>query len=292
MIDSVSKPGGVSIRKLLRQGEVILSKAGIDSPKLDARLLLCAVTNLSHAQLISEDKALAGPSIGTEFEKAVERRVNREPVHRIIGYREFYGKCYKLSVDTLEPRPETELLVEKILERVDLDAENVKLLDIGTGTGVIAITLLSERPGLRALATDISQDALETAEENARKLGVHDRIILKCSDMLEAVAGKFDVIVSNPPYIGSADLKDLQPEVREHDPVAALDGGVDGLKFYRTILQQARKFLPPTGRLYLEFGLNQAQPISHIATEYDWYVDEICKDLAGIERVIVLSPTG
>ena len=263
-----------------------LSEERIDTPQLDARLLLEKASGFDHAGLISHMNDVADVGVAPTFTKLIERRLNGEPVHRILGYREFFGRRFNLNRASLVPRPDTEILVENVLEQFCDATQVLKILDVGTGSGAIAVTLAAELPNASVTATDIDADALEQAHENADTHRVVPRMQFLKSDMFENVVGKFDIIVSNPPYIIRNDLNKLQVEVRCHDPLRALDGGEDGLDFYRTILEDGREFLEPGGVLFLEIGAGQAQEINSIAQQNDFNCIEMASDLSGTIRVM------
>ena len=266
-----------------------LNLAGVETPEIDARVLLAAAAGMSHAQMLSSHGDIVKEKILERYEAAIARRIAGEPVHRIIGYREFYGRNFSLSKATLEPRPETELLVDAVLAHFPNCEEALRILDVGAGTGVIAISLLAERPNAVATAIDISDDALATVDRNAARHGVNSRLDCIHSNLFDRVTGEFDIIVSNPPYIESDTIENLQAEVRLHDPVEALDGGHDGLDFYRAILKQAAAHLSNDGQLFLELGVGQLAPVRQIAIENGWLVDDVLKDLANIDRVMCLK---
>ncbi len=220
------------------------------------------------------------------------RRIKGEPVVRILGEKEFWGLSFKLNAATLVPRPETELIVERGLEIIG-PLDGARVLDLGTGTGCIPISLLTEYSDVTAVAVDLSAEALEMARFNANRHGVGDRFeTLKGSwfDPLEPGA-RFDLITSNPPYIETAVIATLMPEVREHDPRLALDGGPDGLEAYRAIASEAGLFLKPEGVLVLEIGSAQASAVSDILVGAGFAEVEVARDLAGLDRVILARVT-
>lgn len=269
-----------------------LAAAGIETPEMDARILLAAVADMSHAQLVSSHADTVPGEIQERFETAIARRIAGEPVHRIIGHREFYGRRLYLSKGTLEPRPETEVLVDAVLAHFSNPDDAIRILDVGAGSGAIVISLLAERTNSVATAIDISNDALKTVRRNAVLHGVDSRLDCVHSNLFEKVVGEFDVIVSNPPYIESETIKDLQAEVRLHDPVEALDGGPDGLEFYRAILKDSAEYLSSDGKLFLELGVGQLGAVSQIAIENGWHVGNVLKDLSGIDRVVSFETRG
>lgn len=275
-------PKAEMLSKLLAKASYQFSRAGFQTPELDAKLLLQHITGYSSAELISKSNDIISVEQSIEFAGFVERRLTHEPVHRIIGYREFYGRAFLLSDATLIPRPDTETLVEAVVE-----LKPASVLEIGTGSGAIAISLAAELPKVEITATDISKDALGTASSNAVAHDVLGRIKFLETDLFEDVAGKFDLIVSNPPYIPSAEIKTLQKEVKVFDPIAALDGGGDGLDFYRAIFRDASAFLKPAGKVCVEIGFGQEDDVSRIAIANGYDNVTVIKDLNQINRVIV-----
>jgi release factor glutamine methyltransferase len=220
-----------TVTALLRHARAELKTAGSATAALDARLLLQAAANLSHADIVADPHAaIADPA---RFHALLARRKRHEPVSRILGEREFYGRAFKVTSDVLDPRPDTEALIEAVLPR--LKHQNApRILDLGTGSGILAITLLAELDGATALATDISTAALAMAQENANRLGVADRLDVQCTDWFQGVEGAFDAILSNPPYIARDEIESLPLDVRNFDPRPALDGGPDGLEGRRS----------------------------------------------------------
>jgi release factor glutamine methyltransferase len=218
----------------------------------------------------------------------VARRLAGEPVSRIIGIREFYGRSFRIDASTLDPRPDTETLVEAALGLVDREAP-LDILDLGTGSGCILVTLLAELPRASGAGVDVSLPALERAQANAQVHGIGDRARFIAGDWLEAVEGSFDLVVANPPYLSAADMAALSPEVRDHDPRAALDGGPDGLSAYRRIVPGLRKALRPGGFALFEVGPDQAEAVSRLLAEAGLDMGEgqhLWRDLAGRTRVV------
>ena len=280
----VEKP---SFDSLLNGSRRRLKAAGLDSADLDARLLLQDAAGISHAYLISMTRERPDGQVVEKFANSIGRRLGGEPVHRILGSREFYGREFRLSAETLVPRPDTEILVSAAVEACRRKGETGKILEIGTGSGCIAVTLAAELPGWDVTATDISVDALQTAAENAASHHVSDRVEFIHSDMFENIAGTCDAIVSNPPYICSKDISGLSREVREHDPITALDGGEDGLDFYRVILEKCFDFLNCPGLLFLEVGHDQAAEVTRLAVEAGLSELQTVQDYAGFQRVVI-----
>lgn len=269
----------------LAEASTRLEKAGIAEPRLDARRLLQHAGGMDRAELIARGNERLSPDMARAYELALSRRLEGEPVHRITGRREFFGIELAVTPDVLDPRPDTEILVERALR--DADGKPLHFADIGTGSGAIAIAMLSSLPGSRCMATDLSPAALAVARANAASAGVAERISLVCADMLDGIAGRFDCILSNPPYIPSGDIGALSPEVRLHDPIAALDGGADGLDAYRRLFGQAPDRLERGGRIYVEFGAGQAGCVAALAEADGWHVADVVPDLSRTPRVLV-----
>jgi release factor glutamine methyltransferase len=267
-----------------------LKAAAIDSAELDARMLVGAALGLDLTGLIA---AAARPVTADEsmrLEDFARRRLAAEPVARILGVKEFWGLPLQLSAATLVPRPDTETVVELALESGRSEhapLQRLRIADIGTGSGAILLALLSEWPEACGVGTDISLAALQTARSNAARLGFTPRAAFVACDYAAALSGDFDLIVSNPPYIRSADIAGLASEVREYDPPAALDGGADGLDAYRALIPQAAGLLAPRGRLIVEAGLGQSGSVQGLMTAAGLTPERPPKaDLAGVPRAV------
>ncbi|MBL8580728.1 MAG: peptide chain release factor N(5)-glutamine methyltransferase, partial [Rhizobiaceae bacterium] len=256
-----------SLGHVLRQAKRRLSALGDADAGLDARLIVEHFSGTSRTDAIARPLMTLPVETVTAIGAALARRLAGEPVHRILGYREFYGLQLHLSPATLEPRPDTETLVDAIvpfLEQRVSETGSCRILDLGTGTGAVALALLSAVPAATALATDISAEAAETAAANALRLTLAERFHAVVSNWWEKVEGEFDAIASNPPYIASSEIGFLAAGVREFDPLAALDGGSDGLDAYRVIAAGADRHLAPGGRIGVEIGIGQAQAVAAI----------------------------
>ncbi|TIU36771.1 MAG: peptide chain release factor N(5)-glutamine methyltransferase [Mesorhizobium sp.] len=276
---------------LLREARARLGTT-VDDPGLDARLIVEHFSGTTRTQAIADPERRLGAGIVAEIDAALRRRAGGEPVHRILGYREFYGLRLSLSPETLEPRPDTETLVEAILPFVKAVAAReggCRILDLGTGTGAIALALLSVVPTASATGVDLSAGALATAASNAGKLGLADRFTALQSDWFEKVFGRYHVIAANPPYITTEDIGNLQDEVRNFDPRLALDGGADGLNPYRTIAAQAARFLEAEGRVAVEIGHTQSDEVCEIFAAAGYMPGGVFRDLGGNDRVIVFE---
>lgn len=283
-------PMGKDPPALLAEAVALLTDAGIDNPRLDARILVGAVTGLEpaevgvargHGVIDAQRRGLA---------RLLARRMAHEPVSRILGRREFWSLDFFLSSATLDPRPDSETLIEAVLR--DLDRRGIahsaplRLLDLGTGTGCLPLALLSELPAASAVAVDRAEDAARTARHNADALGLADRFQVMVGDWAAALAGRFDWVLSNPPYIPTADLADLAPEVG-FDPVLALDGGTDGLASYRRIIADLPSLLLPGGAVALEVGWDQAAAVTGLLQAAGFRVAPPVRDLGGHERVLI-----
>ena len=222
------------------------------------------------------------------FNNLVARAVN-ESVHRIIGWCEFHGLRLTLSPATLEPRDDTETLVDLALAQIKDRKRQLRFADLGTGTGAVALALLSELPNATVLATDIDAEALNVAQRNAEANGLSGRLETAQGNWFDALVEPFDFIVSNPPYVSSATIETLHPDVRDHDPRKALDGGADGLDAYRTIIAGAALFLEPSGFLALEIGSDQAGAVSALALTESFTTTTVQRDLAGNNRALLIS---
>jgi release factor glutamine methyltransferase len=268
------------------------SQAGIETPALDARLLVCHAAGLTHEAYVAQSAEALEPEAAARLEGYVARRLRREPVSRIRGTREFYGRRFLVGASALDPRPDTETLIETALDLVDVNCwrhRKVKLLDLGTGTGCILLTLLAELPEARGIGTDISEAALALASANARRLGVEARVRFIAADWLDAVQGTFDLILSNPPYIPSEEIATLSAEVAGYDPHLALDGGADGLDPYRRIAAGAPERLRRGGSLIVEIGACQRDAVPALFRAGGLAVGDggALPDLAGRPRCVV-----
>jgi release factor glutamine methyltransferase len=265
--------------------------AGLETPERDARLLVTEIAGCSSAALITEPQRTVPAEIAGRLEEAQRRRLDREPVARILGRRGFYGREFVVTPATLDPRPDTETIVEAALALAGPEGwrdRPIRILDIGTGTGAIVVTLLAEWPNARGLGTDIDPAALTVARINAERLGVADRATWQVAASLAGIVGPFDLLVSNPPYIPSADIAGLAPEVARFDPRGALDGGPDGLAVYREILAGASAVVPG-GWVLLEVGFDQAADVLQIAATHGLWQPAIFRDLAGVARCVAVK---
>jgi release factor glutamine methyltransferase len=279
---------------LLKAARARLVAAAVADPALDARLIVEHLSGTTRTQAIVDPECRVDAGAIAAIDAALRRRIAGEPVHRILGHREFYGLRLSLSPETLEPRPDTETLVDAVLPFVRATAERqgeCRILDLGTGTGAIALALLSAVPAAVATGVDISHGALATATRNAEELGLSGRFQVLKSDWFEKVLGRYHVIAANPPYIPSIDIENLQDEVRDFDPRGALDGGVDGLSSYRIIAAEAAGFLEAEGRIAVEIGHTQRKDVTDIFLEAGYMPAGVFRDLGGNDRVLIFELT-
>ena len=276
-----------TIREVLDWTAKDFAGRGIESPRLDAELLVAKALGTDRIGLYLDlDRPLGDTERGA-IRPLVARRREREPVAYILGYRDFYGRRFKVTADVLIPRPDTETLVEHALECVPEDAAS-RVLDVGTGSGALAVTIAAERPLAMVVATDISEAALKVAADNAEQLGVADRIRFERADLLSG-AEQYDVIVSNPPYIPKSDMESLQVEVREHEPTCALEAGEDGLDVIRALLTASERASATGAQMLLEIGMGQAASvIAFTSSNAAWELFAVYPDLNRIERVVHL----
>ena len=272
-------------KDILENGTETLKRAGITEAKLDARLLLEYVCETDHSTLYAHPDREVTEAEEQKYNELLLRREKREPVAYILGKWEFMGLSFNVSKDVLIPEQDTEVLVEEALRYCE---DKMRILDLCTGSGCIALSLLNYTNETHAVCTDISKAALKVAKENADSLGFGDRAEFIETDLFpDKTIGKFDVIVSNPPYIATEVIKTLAPEVKDYEPNLALDGSKDGLEFYRRIVNGAGEYLFSSGYLIMEIGYDQAEAVKALLTENGKYHDiEVIKDYAGNDRVV------
>jgi release factor glutamine methyltransferase len=261
--------------------------AGIESSELDARILIGHVLGLGHTALAAADKQELSAAAVSNINALAAQRLAREPVARIVGQKEFWGLTFKVTPAVLVPRPETETVVELALSLVDRAVPS-RIADLGVGSGAILLALLSDLPHARGVGVDNSEDALEVARANARRLGMSPRADFVLADFA-TLEGTFDLVVSNPPYIASGDIAKLEPEVRDHDPHNALDGSPDGLAAYRAIARNAARLLAPGGHLVVEIGAGQEQAVSALFAHNGLAIRAVRHDLSGIPRTLAAT---
>ena len=278
---------GGTIGCALDAAAAALSAAGFDEPRRRARRVLAAALGLSAAELFGHPERALAATEAVRLDELLRRMIAHEPLSRIIGRREFWGLEFRLSPDTLDPRPDSETLVEAVLARLPDRAQRYRFLDLGTGTGCLLLALLSELCSAEGVGIDIMPGAARTARANAERLGLGRRARFIAGDWAHSVVGRFDAVIANPPYIPTPTIAELPPEVREYDPKRALDGGVDGLAAYRAIAAQLLRLLRPDGFFAGEIGLGQAEPVAAILAQHGLRLDGFAPDLAGIARCVV-----
>jgi release factor glutamine methyltransferase len=295
----------VTIREVILKSAEFLGRHGVEAPRLQAEHLLGHVLRLPRLKLYLDFDRVLAPAELDALRPLVKRRAAREPLQHVLGTANFCGLELKVNRHVLVPRPETELLAERAGEWLNAERRTqnagpggsptlaaATALDLGTGSGCLAIALSKGQPAVRVVAVDVSAQAVTVARENAATHGVADRITFLEGDLFTplAVGARFDVIVSNPPYIPSGEIATLQPEVREFDPHGALDGGADGLEFYRRIATEGAKFLQPGGRLMVEFGDGQAEALKKLFATHKWVVEPVVDDYSRRPRILIAHP--
>lgn len=277
-----------SRRQAFRLAVRSLRQAGVSTPELDAAVLMAHLTGGDPGEVLLNGQQTFGPEDAARFHDLILRRCRRDPVSQITGIREFYSLTFKITPDVLTPRPETEILVEEAIRIMAGMEGEPRVLDVGTGSGAIAISLAVADPRCHVVAADISLPAIRVANFNARRHSVRNRVAVLCGDLAGALAEKqtFDLIVSNPPYIGREEFHRLPPEVKRGDPREALLGGKEGLDFYGPIAQQGLPLLKSGGSLIVEVGDRQSVKVSEIMDENGYRSIRIIEDLAGAGRVV------
>ncbi len=268
-------------QELYRMGKDRLTEAKIPEAELDARLLLEEVCGTDRNDLLVHGDKEIPPEQCDRYVEYIQRRQKREPLQQITGYQEFMGLRFKVTPDVLIPRQDTEILVEEVMRYVH---DGMHILDMCTGSGCILLSLLKYSNDCEGTGCDISEPALKVAEENAKELSLNASFVQ--SNLFENISGKYEFIVSNPPYIPTGVIPTLMEEVRDHEPVSALDGREDGLYFYREIVEKAGEYLYPGGMLFFEIGYDQAEKVSSLMRQAGYQEVTVCKDLAGLDRVV------
>ena len=282
-----------TIMKILNWTKQYFAKKGVENPRLDAEILLCTVLGCERINLyVDFERPLTDEELAT-FRGYVLRRGAQEPLAYILGEKAFMRNSFKVTKDTLVPRPETELLVENIIHLAEAVGGAVKILDIGTGSGAIIVSLLDYLPQAKGVGVDISVGALTVARENAQKIGVLERCGFIRSDVFSKVPldKKFDIIVSNPPYIPAADIATLAQDVQQ-EPRGALDGGEDGLDFYRQITAKAQEHLVEDGLLAFEIGYDQGEAVAALCRQAGFTTTIVLKDYADLDRMVLGAKEG
>ena len=269
----------------------------IDSAHLDARLLLCAATGLSDLALITQPERKLSLSEAKHFYEMVLRRLANEPVSQILGYKEFWSLKFEVSSDVLTPRPDSETVIESILKHIPDKSKSFKILDLGSGSGCLGLSLINEYKNSKVTFLDISKNSLQVVKANAFKFNLYEKskfvnLDWRNSDWEKKLLKlekniKFDLIVSNPPYIASNDIKNLQIEVKDYEPIIALDGGKDGLDAFRFIMPKINNLLKENGKIFIEIGKGQQNQVEKIASDYGLFAIDFVKDFSGIIRVLI-----
>lgn len=263
-----------------------LEAAGIDSPVIDARLLVQAATGSSRADIITDPHRALTPRQSDDLERLLGRRERREPVSHILGVKGFWKIMLRVNGDVLTPRPETETILDVVLADLG-ESPRFRVLDLGVGSGAILLAILAERPAAVGLGVDVSEEALAVARENAASLGLAGRVALMRGDWTTGLdAESFDLVVSNPPYIPTGDIVGLAPEVRDHEPRLALDGGPDGLDAYRRLAEEIPRVLRPGGRFAIEIGADQGDAVRRLFRRFDLAEVRVVRDLGDRDRVV------
>ena len=268
-------------RKLYDKGVLLLREVQIEEAALDARLLLEESCGTDRNDLLVHGDRLVTEEQYNCYVNYIDMRRRHIPLQHILGYQEFMGLKFKVTPDVLIPRQDTETLVEEVMRNLH---DGMHILDMCTGSGCILLSLLRYSNDCVGVGCDLSEKALRVARENAHELSLEAEFIQ--SDLFENVCGKYEIIVSNPPYIPSGQISTLMEEVKDHDPLLALDGREDGLYFYREIIKKAGQYLHPGGMLFLEIGCSQAEDVCRYMKEADYKEVAVCKDLAGLDRVV------
>ncbi len=280
----------MTVLEAIQRSSEFLARKGVESARLNAELLLAHVLSIPRMRLYLDFERMLGEPEVNALRALVIRRSQREPLQHILGQTSFCGLDFKVTKDVLVPRPETELLAEQAWEFLASAGEAPRVFDYGTGSGCLAVTLAVRSSSAHVIAVDMSAAALEVARDNSRTHGVAERIEFIEGDGLSRLAHGLALIVGNPPYIPSAEIAGLAPEVRDFDPRMALDGGNDGLDHYRGLAERARGFLRPGGKVMLEFGDGQGTSIQRIFQEQNWIVEALVEDYNHKPRIIVAAP--
>ena len=277
----------MTYRECYEKGSRILNEAGIEESTLDARLLLEAVCGTNRNDLLVHGEQPVEPEAEEKYFGWIGKRAGRIPLQQLTGEQDFMGLTFTVNENVLIPRQDTEILVEEVLKELH---DGMRILDMCTGSGCILLSLLHYSNDCEGLGVDLSAEALEVAGRNVLKVLTPEKAehahFLQ-SDLFEKVEGKFEIIVSNPPYIASAEVEKLMPEVRDHEPRMALDGTEDGLHFYRRIIEEAGKHLVSSGMLFLEIGYDQGQAVSELMRTEGYREVQVVQDYAGLDRVVL-----
>ena len=285
----------ISIAGARRALARMFAAAELDAPALDARIIVGHALGLDHAALTSSEERPLDPDERERIAALAARRLAREPIARIVEMKEFWGLPLRVSPAVLTPRPETETVVATALAAIDRDGISgrpLRIADLGTGSGALLLALLSELPNALGIGTDLSRAALAVAQHNAKRLGFSARAAFVACDFADALKGPFDLVVANPPYVACTELAHLAPEVRDHDPLIALDGGPDGLRAYRALAADTPRLIGAGGHMVVEVGAGQADAVALLFTQRQLLDVAVTPDLAGIPRAIHIRSAG
>ncbi len=273
----------------MRQAVQQLQAAGVENPLLDARLLLQHAMGWDDAQYVAQSDAPLAANAQQNYQAMIARRAGREPLSHITGTRGFWRDAFIISADVLDPRPDSETLIEAMLDLRPERNAPYRIVDFGTGSGCLLLSLLREYPQATGLGVDCSEAALAVARANAKALNLQQRAEFICANWGETLTECYDMVISNPPYIGEQEIAQLAPEVKEHEPFLALCGGMDGLAAYHTLMPYIARHLAPDGITVMELGAGQADAVSAIALQHGLAINQIRADLAGIERALCIN---
>ena len=282
------EPPGQRLDSFLSKAAKALEAAGVEAARREARLLLAEALGMPQSAVFAQPERPLSQSEVASAERLLSRRLAGEPLSRIRGKREFWSLEFTISPDTLDPRPDSEVLVESVLAALPDRAAPLRILDLGTGSGCLLLALLSELPNARGLGVDCSAAALDTARANAQSLGLASRVEFRKGNWAQGLEGGWDAVISNPPYIASVEVEQLEDAVRLYDPPAALDGGDDGLDAYRAILPDIRRLLKPGGLLALEMGWQQEAALRKLLGQQGFEGVQCHLDLGGRARCLTL----
>ena len=277
--------GQATIGECLSGGAERLAAAGVPEPRREARLLLAHALGLETAVIIGYPERPVAEDAA--YRALIGRRADREPLSHLTGRREFWSLDFIVTADTLDPRPDSETVVEAALARIGDRAAPIRVLDLGAGTGCLLLALLHELPGASGVGVDIAPAAVAVARDNAERLGLGSRARFIVGDWGAPLAGPLDLIVANPPYIAAGEIAGLQREVAQYEPRRALDGGPDGLDCYRALAGDVARLLAPNGAAILEFGMGQAKPVGQILEPAGLLVEGFAADLSGTQRCVI-----